>query len=106
MRNDNPGPGAYTPAEGATLIHAPGANPAANIVSKTGRDHHFASDNLDGGAEDAVTAAHVGPGSYEPLRTAGGESGTISHHVELEGHSLLSASVASDTTRPADASLW
>ena len=40
------------------------ANPQSNPISKTGRDHHYVADRLDGGAEDSTTAAHVGPGSY------------------------------------------
>jgi len=83
-----PGPGAYTPDFNST-------DPVlGSTVSKTGRDHHFTSDNLDGGAEDAVTAAHVGPGSYN----------NHYHNTILQGQDkakmeLLSASIMSDTFR-------
>ena len=60
----NPGPGAYEPKDHLTVQHLPGANPQSNTLSKTGRDHHFVSDNLDGMGNDSNTQAHVGPGSY------------------------------------------
>ena len=54
----NPGPGTYSPDE---KTQVPGIG---NLISKTGRDHHFVSDNLDGVGADSTTQAHVGPGSY------------------------------------------
>ena len=51
----NPGPGTYSPDE---KTQVPGIG---NLISKTGRDHHFVSDNLDGVGADSTTQAHVGP---------------------------------------------
>jgi len=83
-----PGPGAYTPTYDSV-------EPVlGSTVSKTGRDHHFVSDNLDGGAEDAVTAAHVGPGSYNNHYHL-----TIAQRQDQVKEELLSASIMSDTFR-------
>ena len=91
----NPGAGTYSPEYKTVEVRAhPGS------ISKTGRDHHFVSDNLDGMGEDSNTQAHVGPGSYNSHVHK-----TISHTTELAGHSL-SASVISEVTRPASADLW
>jgi len=59
-----PGPGAYDVSDSLTVNYLPGANPSSNGISKTGRDHHFTADNLDGTGDDVTTQAHVGPGSY------------------------------------------
>lgn len=95
----NPGAGAYSPTYKAQLPHV------GNLVSKTGRDHKFVSDNLDGVGNDSSTLPHVGPGSYSPLRTASGESDGVGLNVERMGYSL-SASVASEVIRPKLDDLW
>lgn len=98
-QQSNPGAGAYSP-DYKTQISAVG-----NLVSRTGRDHKFVSDNLDGVGNDASTMPHIGPGAYSPLRTAGGESSTVALNVERNGYSL-SASVASEVSRPKLDDLW
>jgi hypothetical protein len=86
----NPGAGAYSPD---FKTQVPGIG---NLVSKTGRDEV---------ENDSSTQSHVGPGSYNPLRTAGGESDGVARNVERMGHSL-SASVASEVIRPKLEDLW
>ena len=83
-----PGPGAYSPdlkSNSPTL---------GNLVSKTGRDHHFVADNLDGTGDDSTTAAHVGPGSYNSHY-----HNTIAKNQDLILDELPSASFMSDTFR-------
>ena len=89
-----PGPGAYKPDDSATIEHLPGANPKANPLSKTGRDHHFVADNLDGMGEDSSTQPHVGPGSYNSHLHL-----TISRAWEVAAEELPHASFMSDTFR-------
>ena len=89
-----PGPGAYTPNDKITIEHLPGANPMSNTISKTGRDHHFVSDNLDGTGDDSSTLAHVGPGSYNSHLHL-----TIGDMQEKILDHLPSASFMSDTFR-------
>ena len=89
-----PGPGAYKPDDSATIEHLPGANPKANPLSKTGRDHHFVADNLDGMGDDSSTQPHVGPGSYNSHLHL-----TISRAWEVAAEELPHASFMSDTFR-------
>jgi len=89
-----PGPGAYKVSEKLTVNHLPGANPDSNPISKTGRDHHFVADNLDGMGDDSSTQAHVGPGSYNSHY-----HNTISKGQDLIVEELPSASFMSDTYR-------
>ena len=84
----NPGAGTYSP-DYKTQI--PGIG---NLISKTGRDHHFVADNLDGMGNDSNTQAHVGPGSYNSHH----------HNTILQGQEKLvdylpHASFMSDTFR-------
>ena len=58
----NPGPGTYNPNEKMVINHLPGANPNSNLVSKVGRDTHFAGDVIDD--VGVMTGPNVGPGSY------------------------------------------
>ena len=89
-----PGPGAYKPKDHLTVNHLPGANPESNPISKTGRDHHFVADNLDGTGDDSTTQAHVGPGSYNSHLHL-----TIGSKQDRVFEELPSASFMSDTFR-------
>ena len=88
-----PGAGTYSPDFSAISSTGMG-----NLLSKTGRDHKFVSDQLDGMGNDANTGPLVGPGSYSP------EVGTIARENERMGHSL-SASVVSEFHRKLE-DLW
>ena len=68
-------------------------NPASPL-SKTGRDHHFVADHLDGMGDDSSTPPHVGPGSYNSHRHL-----TISRAWEVAAEELPHASFMSDTFR-------
>jgi hypothetical protein len=87
-QQSNPGAGAYSPAYSAMMPEV------GNLVSKTGRDHHFPSDNLDGVGNDSSTQPHVGPGSYNSHLAK-----TISYDLELLHGELPHASFISESFR-------
>jgi len=104
---DAPGPGKYDPnlqTVGPRVTHAP---------SVIGRDTRYTADHIDGTGDDCTTGAHVGPGSYEPRRTNGGDCGSLAGKAEAglpsaggSSAALMSASMQSETQRPATADLW
>jgi len=90
-----PGPGSYEPNDTLTTNSLPGANMQRNTISKTGRDHKFVSDNLDGVGNDSSTAAHVGPGSYNSHV----HNSMAQSQDKVKDAQLLDASFMSDTFR-------
>lgn len=99
----SPGPGAYAPVFDAInprVTHA--------AVSKIGRESKFTADHIDGTGDDCTTGPHVGPGSYMPMRTNGGETDSMASVSEgLRSAGLQSASMASESPqRPLAADLW
>ena len=88
---------AFTPGAGTYSPNHDSVQPVlGNLISKTGRDHKFVADNLDGTGDDCTTQAHVGPGSYNShlLKTIGHEQ-----QVMAEVDILPHASFMSDTFR-------
>ena len=93
----NPGPGAYNPKDDATIEHLPGANPAANPISKVNRDARYVGDTMVKTGHQ--TGPGVGPGSYDPRVTIDGAGDSVGGRSEMQRMLGWSASFISGHLR-------
>jgi hypothetical protein len=75
-------------------------------ISKTGRDHKYASDTIDVGGSDSQAPPHLGPGAYSPLSTNKGSPGSIALNTKGQSGGMPSASMISDSVRTKLDDLW